>query len=101
MFEGRSIGAVLAVIMGGVIAWFDTRPGWDDTGVTACALLLVAGAAALSGVRWWLAAGLAVLPLLAVEAGSAGWGLVAAPGFSVAGALGGALVRRVGSDARE
>ena len=94
MFEARSLGAVLVVTMGGVIAWFDTRPGWDDTGVTAGALLLLAGAAALSGVRWWLAAGLAVLPLLMAEVGSAGWGLVAAPLFSAAGALGGALVRR-------
>lgn len=101
MFKARSIGAFLALMMGGVIAWVDTRPGWDDTGVTAFALLVVAGAAALSGVRFWLAAGLTALPLVAVEVRSAGWELAAAPLFSVAGALGGALLRRVGSDARE
>lgn len=101
MFKARSIGTVLAFIMGSVIAWVDTRPGWDDTGVTAFALLAVAGVAALSGVRFWLAAGLTSLPLVAVEVRSAGWGLAAAPVFSVAGALGGALLRRLGSDARD
>ena len=95
------IGAMFALVMGVAIAWVDTRPGWDDTGVTAGVLLVVAGASALSGVRWWLAAGLVALPLVVAEAPGAGWGLAAAPMFSVFGAAGGALLRRVGSDAGE
>ena len=43
--------AALAVTIGTGIAWVDTRPTWDDTGVTAGALLLTAGFAAGAGLR--------------------------------------------------
>ena len=91
------IAGGFAVVAGGAIAWVDTRPGWDDTGVTAGALLVVAGIAALSGLRWWMAAVLVVGPLLLAEIRSAGWGLVLAAVFAFAGALGGALLRRIAS----
>jgi hypothetical protein len=95
----RLVG-VLALAAGGVIAWVDTRPGWDDTGVTAGALLIVAGAAALAGLRWWIAAALVMGPVLLAEIGSVGWGLALAPTIAVAGALGGALLRRVAAGPR-
>jgi hypothetical protein len=90
-----AIAGAFAVLAGGVIAWVDTRPGWDDTGVTAGALLMVAGIAALSGLRWWVATALVVCPLLLAEFRSGGWGLVLAPVSSVLGAVAGGLVRRI------
>lgn len=90
----RRAAPALVLLMGVLIAWVDTRPGWDDTGVIAGSLLIAAGASALAGVRWWVAAVLTVFPLLVAEARSVGWGLAAAPVFSIAGAVGGALLRR-------
>lgn len=90
----RRAAPALVLLMGVLIAWVDTRPGWDDTGVIAVSLLIAAGASALAGVRWWVAAVLTVFPLLVAEARSVGWGLAAAPVFSLAGAVGGALLRR-------
>jgi hypothetical protein len=104
--EGRSgnsrsaIAGAFAVLTGGVIAWVDTRPGWDDTGVTAGALLMVAGIGALSGLRWWIATALVVCPLLLAEFRSGGWGLLLAPVLSVVGAVVGALVRRIAAGGR-
>ena len=95
----RLVG-VLALAAGGVIAWVDTRPGWDDTGVTAGALLIVTGVAALAGLRWWIAAVLVVGPLLLAEIGSVGWGLALAPAIAAVGALGGTLLRRVAEGPR-
>lgn len=89
------IAGGFAVLLGGAIAWVDTRSGWNDTDLTAGALLVVAGIAALSGLRWWLAAVLVVGPLLLAEIRGAGWGLVLAPVFAFAGALGGALLHRI------
>ena len=89
------IAGVFAIVAGSVIAWVDTRPSWDDTGVTAGALLGVAGLVALAGLRWWIAAGLVVCPLLLAEIRSAGWGLVVAPAFAAVGGIGGALLRRI------
>jgi len=88
------LAGVLALVAGGFIAWVDTRPGWDDTGVTAGALLIVGGLAALAGLRWWIAAALVVCPLLLAEVRSVGWGLALAPAFAVVGALGGTLLHR-------
>ena len=85
----------LALAAGGLIAWVDTRPRWDDTGITAGALLVVAGLAALAGLHWWIAAVLVACPLLLAEARSVGWGLVLAPVIAVVGAVGGGLLRRV------
>ena len=85
----------LALVAGAFIAWVDTRPGWDDTGVTAGALLIGAGLAASAGLRWRIAAAVVVGPLLLAEVRGAGGGLAVAPALAVVGALGGALLRRV------
>jgi hypothetical protein len=95
--SGRAALLLLGVVSlaaGGVIAWVDTRPGWDDTGITAGALLIVSGLASLAGLPWWTAAAIVVCPLLLAEARTVGWGLAVAPALAVAGALGGALLRR-------
>ena len=83
----------LVLCAGLVIAWVDTRPGWDDTGVTAGALLVAATAAALAGVRPWLAAVLVVGPLVAAELTGGPGALLGIP-FALVGAYSGALVRR-------
>jgi hypothetical protein len=88
------LAGALALGAGCAIAWMDTRPSWDDTGVTAGALLVVSGLASFAGVRWWLAALLVAGPLLAAEIRGIGWGAVLVFGLAVAGAGLGAAARR-------
>ncbi|MCK9640589.1 MAG: hypothetical protein M0R39_11835 [Prolixibacteraceae bacterium] len=40
---------VLSLVAGVVIAWMDSRPGWDNTGITAGTIVLVS---ALFGYLW-------------------------------------------------
>jgi hypothetical protein len=83
----------IVLAAGVAIAWMDTRPHWDDTGVTAGALLVLAAAGAIAGVKPWWSALLAILPLLAAEArGNAA--ILFAVVIPVAGAFAGAWVRR-------
>ena len=89
-----TLAGILAFGVGCAIAWMDTRPSWDDTGVTAGALLVAAGLAALGGARWWLAALLVAGPLLAVEIRGLGWGAVLVLAFTSAGAGIGAVARK-------
>jgi hypothetical protein len=78
------------------VAWIDTRPGWDDTGVTACAVLIAAAAGAFARVPPWLSAALAAGPILAVEL-RGGTGVLLAIPFALVGAYGAAFVRRKGA----
>jgi hypothetical protein len=61
------VRATVALAAGFAIAWMDTRPHWDDTGVTAGALLLSAALASMWGIRPWLSTILVVAPLVAFE----------------------------------
>ena len=92
--------AALALGVGSGIAWVDTRPHWDDTGVTAGALLLGAGLAALLGLRWWLAALLVGCPIVLYEQPSAGWAIFVSLAFTTAGSAAGAAVRSLLQDRR-
>jgi uncharacterized membrane protein len=95
--SGRITGLVagaLAVAAGLVIAWVDTRPNWDDTGVTAALLAAAALGVAFAGVRWWIAALLVATPIAVAEYGTAGPGILVASMFAVLGALIGTAVRR-------
>ena len=51
---------LLACLPGLAIAWVDSRPGWDDTGVTAGALLFVSAVIGFIFPRWPWRWGLAV-----------------------------------------
>jgi hypothetical protein len=87
--------AVLAVTMGAGVAWVDTRPTWDDTGVTVGTLLLAAGFAAGVGLRWWAAALLVAAPILVAELPTAGWGILVSLAFTGVGSVLGATLRRM------
>ena len=88
--------APLALVFGLAIAYIDSSPGWDDTGVSAAAVLAVSGSfGVLYPARPWLWA-------LAVGAWIPAFGIVRefnyasllALVFSFAGAYAGAVMRR-------
>jgi hypothetical protein len=90
-----------SLLFGFAISWMDNRPNWDDTGVTAFALLLTGGAMGLLVPRRpWLWAIAIWLWLPAWNIAKAGaiqpamifWLIVLA--FPMAGALAGTFVRR-------
>jgi hypothetical protein len=87
------LGTALSLGAGLAIAWVDTRPGWDDTGVTAGLLAIAAAAGALARVPPWLAAALAAGPLLIAEL-PRGTGVLLAIPVALVGAYVGELVRR-------
>jgi len=73
------------------IGYLDSRPGWDDTGITAALLLLLAAVAAgLSGRRPWLWGLLVGAWVPFFEIGGPG-GLASLAGLAIAlvGAFGG------------
>jgi hypothetical protein len=92
------IGITLAaLIMGALIAWVDSRPTWDDTGITVGILLLVCAGFGMLRPRyawlWALAVG-AWIPLLGiVRTHSAS--LLPVLAIAFAGAYAGALTRRL------
>jgi len=86
-------GIAVAIAIG--IAWIDTRPTWDDTGITAGALLLTAALAAGAGLRWWGAALLVAAPILLAEPPGVDMGATASLAFTAVGSLIGAGIRRI------
>ncbi len=96
---------VAAIMIGLAIAWVDSRPHWDDSGITAGCLLLSAGALGVVGPRrpwlWALAIGIWIpLYLIArqvashtITPGSASYLMILA--FPMAGAYAGMAVRRM------
>jgi hypothetical protein len=88
----RSTLAVALTLAGGVaIGWVDSRPTWDDTGVTAFALLLVAAVGAALARRAAVPVALGVglpTPLLELHDHAA----LAALAFAAVGAAIGAAV---------
>jgi hypothetical protein len=85
--------AALVLCAGLAVAWVDTRPGWDDTGITVSLLALVAGGGTLVGVRPWLAAILSAAPVVLAEVRS-GWGVLLAVPVALVGAYAARLARR-------
>ena len=88
---------VPAVAIGLAVAWVDSRPNWDDTGVTAGALALsTAVLAAISPARPWRWALLvgAWIPALAFARGQGPGALLALVAAAV-GAFAGSGARRM------
>jgi len=88
-----------ALVAGVGIGFVDSRPTWDDAGVTAASLLLAAGLLAATRPRLWWVAGLLVgLPVLGFNYLARGrFDSAIAIVFALAGAGAGAwLGRRMG-----
>ena len=88
---------LIALTLGAAIGWVDSRPTWDDTGITAGALLLVTGLLGLSvpaGAWVWALAVGAWVPLFEIPQGHQ-LGPLFALVIAFIGAFGGALVRAV------
>ena len=104
---GRWIGgrdgvlALAAAAIGLILGYLDSRPSWDDTGITAALLLLTSAlVAGLSARRPWLWALLIGIwiPLFEVR-GAAGLASLAALALSALGAFGAYLMARVSGPA--
>jgi hypothetical protein len=85
-----------ALTCGACLAWMDSSPGWDDTGITVGLVLI--GSAAFGALRpgWAWAAALAIgawIPIVEIP-GTGNLGALAAVAFAFGGAYGGALLRR-------
>ena len=92
---------VMAVVLGIAIAYVDSRPRWDDAGITAFSLLLSAGLFGLIGPRrpWLWALGIGIwIPLYGIARrptlGSFVGGLVILA-FPMVGAYCGMFFRRI------
>ncbi|MEX0710079.1 MAG: hypothetical protein WD116_02625 [Chloroflexota bacterium] len=88
----RDIALVVAgLAIGLTVAYFDSRPTWDDTGITVAVLLLTAGMlAGLSGRRPWLWAVLvgAWTPLLEIPLDGEWLSILALAAAGIGAALG-------------
>ena len=84
----------MALAAGVTIAWVDTRPTWDDTGITAGGILVAAALGGAFGMRPWLAALLVVAPLVMAELRTSGIGLLIPSAIAFVGAYGGAFARQ-------
>jgi len=94
---GNAFWLTGALACGAFLAWMDSSPGWDDTGVTVG--LVLVGAAAFGALRpaWAWAAAVAVgawIPIVEIPS-THNFGALAALAFAFAGAYGGAFARRL------
>ena len=93
----QKILLAIALAVGGLIAYIDSRPNWDDTGVTAAAIFLVCGVLGAAGPSrpwlWALAVGLWV-PVLGITM-TRNYGSLLALAFAFAGAYAGMAIRRI------
>lgn len=85
---------ILALLAGCALAWIDTRPHWDDTGMLVGLLFLSSALVGALGAPWWLTAILTSGPMLCVEFRALGSAILLPPAIAVGGALLGAGVRR-------
>jgi hypothetical protein len=89
-----------AVALGLAIAYLDSRPTWDDTGITAFALLVSAGLLAIIAPKrpwmWVLAVGIWIPAHAILRRHSLGsLGMLAVLAFPFAGAYAGMAARRM------
>jgi hypothetical protein len=97
MDRGRKVRLALALCAGWMIAWVDSRPHWNDSGISAMAVLCTSAifgfAEPPAAWIWALAVG-AWIPLLGIlHRGDLSMLLVLL--FPFVGAYGGALLRRL------
>lgn len=86
----------IAVASGLLIAWVDSRPGWDDTGISAGMILLMTGLLGFihpkNAWQWALAVGVWIPLFGIVSQGNVA--AVLALGVGIVGAYAGAIARR-------
>ena len=86
-----------ALIFGLLIAWMDSRPAWDDAGITAGTLVFITGVLGIIAPEkpwlWALAVGMWI-PLFGIIT-NADFTIVFVLIFPFAGAYAGALMRKV------
>ena len=91
---------VVALVIGGLIAYVDSRPKWDDTGVTAAAIFVSCALLGAAGPDrpwlWALAVGVWI-PMYGI-ATSGNYGTLLAIPFAFAGSYAGMGLRRLGAD---
>lgn len=92
---------VVALGLGLAITYVDSRPNWDDTGVTAAAILVSCGLLGALGPKqpwlWALAVGLWI-PLFGIVRAQ-NFGSLLALAIAFAGAYAGMALRRIGARA--
>jgi hypothetical protein len=92
---------VAAVVLGLAIAWVDSRPGWDDAGITAGMLLLSAGSLGIAAPRrawlWALGIGIWIPAQMIARTPTLGniFGSFVILAFPMAGAYAGMGIRRM------
>lgn len=98
LIPAKSINWVLLLIanlFGVLLAWIDSRPSWDDAGITVAMLLVLSGIFGSIGYPWvW---GLSVgiwIPLRSVIL-AADFAMILVLGIAMVGAYLGALARRI------
>lgn len=89
----------VAIALGLAIAWVDSRPNWDDTGVTAGMLVMCGAILGFAGPRqaWRWAIALGVwIPLNAIVRTRllSAFAMLIIVAFPMAGAYAGAFIRR-------
>lgn len=85
----------IAIALGLIIAFVDSRPGWDATGITAMTILVISGLIALLGFRrpWLLALAVGLwIPLYGIVSTQNPTSILALA-FAFAGAYAGRIVR--------
>lgn len=83
-----------ALVVGLSITWLDSRPAWDDTGITAGLIVLASAAFGAARPRWawlWALAIGAWIPLLGVF--NHNYAALLALAIALCGAYAGAFVR--------
>lgn len=85
----------VALALGGLVTYVETRPTWDDTGVRAAALLVISGVLGFLGPNrpwlWALALGVWI-PLFGVVRPQNCWAMLALV-VAFVGAYGGTAIR--------
>ncbi len=94
------LGVLLAVAAGALVAWIDSRPNWDDTGVTAFMILCGSAGATWVGAPAWLAALAVSGPIIAAPLLRGEWMMLLPLGIALVGAFAGLFFRRAVSSRR-